>query len=1258
MKMKIKINFRFLQLFLSIVITFITIASNLNAQNVNDASFVFARKLYNDKLYDLAAEQFHQFSEINFEHAKAPESLLMSGRCYIKIEKYDEAKKEFIGLITKYPQSKILDEAQFLLAECFEKNNEFRSAAKSYRQVQVFYPKSSFAVTSLMKSAQINQKLKDYESASENLYHLIEFYQRGKNVKEARLLLAEIFEAQKKYQQATLELDKLLAQTEKGRINASALYKKGHIELVSGHVQGAEDIFFNLIEKYQSSMESDIKNAVNKSYKNLADISRDKGFFQKSIDYLKKIQNYQQNNLYAFKIAENLYSLKNYSEAIEFYEIITNNSSDRTYKLESYFQSGKCYAFLYDYVNSTISFDHVIELSSDSLSIKQTNLCKKAFINISENYSNIQNPNLAVKYLKDYLNTFKDDSDKDLIVFKICSLYDMELIDIERAIRCYYDFIDDYPLSRLVDDAQYNLGQCFEKKNNYRQAIREYQQLMNNYPASEYVAKAKERIEYISNYFQTESDVLNKFSKILKQLTTTQEVTHKTFDLGFIYFKELKDYSTAKRLFKKCYSEKEITDKIKVDKIIFYLGRSYQLLGEKQDIENQLQKIYLDSAYYDYDVLLGNIQDSEFADDAAFYQIKILEKRTNEIGDSLTVDMFKNKLTNFRYKYNNSKYINHVNLLLGDLLMKKDIKTAVDSMDIHHCFEDIINNHPNSPIIDKAKFSLALFYNGIGETSQAENRLKSFIKNHPKSSFICEAYLLLAQVYENKGDYYNAVNYLKYIIQNFYYSKCSLETNLKIADLLKKQNKYSEAESYYRLLYKKTETNNIFHVLENSDNNYQTILFNLANISLNKKNNTEAISYFKEYISKFPRGLYADRVLYERGKLHFTNKSEEQKKAIDYFQRIEKDFSSSALLDSALLNLGDIYFEIEDNENALAYYSKIVSKQPETDSHEFAFSQKIICLYRLGKTTQADNQLKLFKRKYKKEEHLLANILLEKGDYYIKTKNLKLAEKVFKQVKSDFKKSHYGAKAEYMLGKLHFILNKDEEALEIMSKLIEKYPEDKILPDVYMTLGNFYYLQAKQIEHALLSYKKATEQEGIEETKLKNALNNLIKCYSDLRLREQALTTIRKYIQRFPTAEDVFEKKVLMGVLYYELKEFDMALNLLKKLKYEADIENEPRIQYWIGECYFGKGEFKKAVSEYLKVVYLSKPTKLNWRVTAQFQAGVAYVKYGEPQRALIIFEKIIVEQGAGSVFGKPAQKKIDEISELIRRIKVKIIKK
>ena len=100
----------------------------------------------------------------------------------------------------------------------------------------------------------------------------------------------------------------------------------------------------------------------------------------------------------------------------------------------------------------------------------------------------------------------------------------------------------------------------------------------------------------------------------------------------------------------------------------------------------------------------------------------------------------------------------------------------------------------------------------------------------------------------------------------------------------------------------------------------------------------------------------------------------------------------------------------------------------------------------------------------------------------------------------------------------------------------------------------------------------------------------------------------------------------------------------------EADIDNDPRIQFWIGESYLGKGQFQQAISEYLKIVYFTMPAKLlsQFKVTAQYQAAICYVKLGKLENAKQLFQRIINDQGAESVFGKPAKEKLEEIDRMI----------
>ena len=212
----------------------------------------------------------------------------------------------------------------------------------------------------------------------------------------------------------------------------------------------------------------------------------------------------------------------------------------------------------------------------------------------------------------------------------------------------------------------------------------------------------------------------------------------------------------------------------------------------------------------------------------------------------------------------------------------------------------------------------------------------------------------------------------------------------------------------------------------------------------------------------------------------------------------------------------------------------------------------------------------------------------------------------------------------------------------------QKYPDQAVLAEVYLALGDFYYFKARQIENAMLAYKNSIEQTGIEEPILARGMSSLIRCYFELRLWNQALQLSQSYIEKFPLAENAFDIRIQIGTIYSNLHEYDRAIAYLRTLKPEADRESEPRIQYWIGDCYMEKGQFEKAIAEYLKVKYISKPSKLNWAVTAQYKSGIAYMKLGQLAEAKNLFEKIVVEQGAESPFGRGAKEKINEIEKLM----------
>ena len=1218
-------------------------------------SLIFAKKLYEDKMYDLAAEQFHQFSEQNPNNPKAAEALYLAGLSYVNIEEYQKAKKEFLSLILKFPDAKDLDRAQFKIAECFQAQRDFSAAANTYRQVQVFYPRSPLAEQALFMSAKMFFDDKQFEKILEVLYEFLEIYPMSRQFHEAQLLIADSFIQLENYDRARVEIDKVLATTESGQINATALLMKANLSYRSHQLQQAENDYQKLVEKYaisQFSRNPEITKILNEAYYYLGDIFHKKGMFEKSNENLYKILDYENDPKTLFLIAENHLSSGAYSQAIDRFKKITS-ISDSTHLVQAHFKIGDSYFALNDYVNAITAYEKAIKTCETNLTqYHGPALCNSSYIKIADCYLNLNQPNVAISYLKKYRVAVKEGKNIDVIDYRIAYLYETKARDFERAIRAYYDFIDNYPQSKLIDEAQFGLARAYEGNSNYTQALIEYKSLMNRYPASEHYAEAEKRIIYLKNYYQIEGAALKNLSGVIQQLAENRTNATALYYLGLIYFKELKDYRASINLFDKIYDSDE-KENIPEDELLYYRGRAYQLLGEKSIIDNQEQIALLDSANLNYDQLIENIPASSWADDAAFHKIEI--KRLNLKNDDPNYfPQMKEILTSFTYKYLDSPILDKVNFELALLMLKNGINSSIDSLDVYNNLQKIINDFPLSPLLPVANYYQTSLFFQVRNLNLAENKLNTFISAYPNNNKTCEAYFQLAKLAELKADYSVAIKSLQQIITKYYYSDYADSATLIIGSYFTKQHKFAEALSHYMDIYEEYETNTIIFEGTNHDDNdwqiLQDVIFNIATILKTTNHRDEAIQFYQKYLVKFPKGKYTDQVLFSLGELFNTAKKEEQSKARDYLQQLEKNHSTSDLLPKSLINLGDLAYQVEKYDEARQYYSKALNAQLSNEEQAYTSAQIIICLYRSGEVAQADESYKAYRKQFKDEKSRQAEILLEKGDYFLKEKNFEPAEKIFKDVRSDFKNTPEGLKAEYLLGKLYFILNKDEDALEILSDLIKKHPDASILPEIYITLGNFYYLQAKQIENALLAYKNAIDQKGITEQNLKIGMHNLIKCYGDLQLWEKAIGLSRKYLEKFPLAEDAFEKKIQIGYYYFRLNEYDYAIQSLRQILPEADIDNEPRIQYWIAECYFGKGQFQQAISEYLKIAYFSKPAKLlsQYKVTAQYQAAISYVKLGRLENARQLFQRIITEQGAESVFGKPAKEKLEEIDRMI----------
>jgi len=164
-------------------------------------------------------------------------------------------------------------------------------------------------------------------------------------------------------------------------------------------------------------------------------------------------------------------------------------------------------------------------------------------------------------------------------------------------------------------------------------------------------------------------------------------------------------------------------------------------------------------------------------------------------------------------------------------------------------------------------------------------------------------------------------------------------------------------------------------------------------------------------------------------------------------------------------------------------------------------------------------------------------------------------------------------------------------------------------------------------------------------------MNNLLACYEELGYYELAIGIARKYIEKFPNADDIIDKKIKIGVMYEMLGNYDLALSYFQKLLEEADKDLEAELHYYIGEVLYYKGEYEQAILEFLKVPYLvTKKTKIDWTANAFYMAGQSYEKMKKYDQAINMYQQIIDRPGIDPIFKAGAQKEIERVKSILRQ--------
>jgi len=1216
------------------------------AQSDLERDYLYAKRLFDDGMFDLAVTQFRQFAKDYPLSDKAPEALFLAGEALMKMKKYDEARQEFQGLPLRHPNAPQNDQARFLVGECYKALGQLEEAARAYQQVSVFHPQSEWSPKALLEAGRAFAAAGQYDAAKQALMSLSDNYPSSAEYSGARLELARLYQAEKDYPRALDELRRLRQSQPGGEVLMQASLLTGQVLEDQGSVSEAVELYQQVAQeaKYPSSRAQAL-------YR-LGRIHQKRGQFEESnrqlLNALESIVESDLKDDVLLALGENYFALRDHAKALQYFKQVSPKGKDSARRIDVTYKMGLAYEALREYRSAAAAFRKAAEMQKNLAA--DSPMVHRAYRHLIEDLQKADDFPAAVEASKSYLEAYPQGVSADAVRFTLGQIYENQLRDPLKAMASYSRVLEDFPTSSWADDAQFALGRLRETLGDYPAAVDAYENYLRTYPGGDRQAEAQARAELLRRHFPMNVETaLGKLADLIGQVAQGASPDEVDYQLALFYLDEVKDYPKGIWQLKRAVAAASNSERR--DAMLLAIGRAYEAQAEKFGIEgnryffgklltateiedehryHRRQRAYEDSARSIYRFIVEKYPNSSWAAEAAW---RLAHWSTDVSADSLA-----RYFDQLATRYPESPLVEAFLLKKADALL-----SSADTAKIQEAkasYQLLLSAYPTSRYAAEALFKKGLCFQALGDTANAKAALLEYTRQYSTGQYVPRALYLLATLEAHAGNRTEAADELQRLRDRFFYSAYADSAAFRLGDLLLQKGDYEKAAAY--LIALKNEREPLGEESRQGD-----LDFKIAEAYAKGGNLAEARRWYLDYVAGFSEAPRLREAYFALGQIAVAQGEDDA--ALDYFQRVARptqgtDAASRSLASEAAQHLGDLYFKKGNYADARQAYLEAAATARDADMPPTAPAQAVVCLYRLGRIAEADKEADLVKKRYKDAKPLEARFLFEKANALFTQKQFDKAEKLFKNIESSYADTDYAARAAFGRAKVLLNTKRGDQALELLSEIPNKYATSDILPTVYLNLGDMYY-NARQMDNAVAAFRKVIDDPRAGQN-LPTAMQYLVKCYADLQLWERALALAKDFVARYPNSEQSFPMRVQIGNFYMNLNEYEKAIHYLEDLKREAPAESEAEIQYWIGKSYLSMGQFEKAITEFLKVKYLAKPTKLPWDVTAQYEAGLAYLKLGDKERAKTIFQQIVREQGVASNFGRAARQKIEEIEQ------------
>lgn len=1186
---------------------FLALALPLHSQDSKeDSEFNLAVKLYNDGMYDLALQQFSAMAASDRTSARSVESQFYTGLIQMKLEKFEEAKNTFQNFALSNLDHPKSAEAWMKVGEAYAALNDFSEAASAFERLKTFHPKDPSTPEALLRASEYYRLSGRHDDASRVLRAILQQYGGSRWSHSARIEMGRIYLEEGRFRQAEDEARRVLESVVEDEVRAEAMFLIGSVKFKESLFSEAEEEFRSAIIRFPKSA------GARRSALFLGDVlSGEKNFGGAAELFEKAIASTTGDTLTALArigLARTLIMTGKHSAALRQLDEVIAAHPETRFAEDALLLSGFSGMQRAKPVEAAVSYRKILDMKDPSRE-------REALLALARAEHSMDNHFEAILAYQSFAKQFPDDPATPEILYTIGTTLSDSLGDCRKSLSIFDEVRFRFPASHFAPKAIERKASCEESIGSEESALASLELLVTDYPGVEAAQRFSKRMEYVRHHsIKNRDEAFEKLAGVLGSMILNRPGPDLALALADIYFHDLKKYDDAAEQFAHALSAQ--LEGRKAAEAAYWRARSLHLQSE---IDNSRKKEAI-AAYEGFlkthatdtlaphaaagwfELAADNLSEEELFSVSAEILAKPIapEERKNVLYLASTAGVVQSKSRPPAYSPRRMEFVNQ----LGE-------------------------EFPKSPMAQDALVTAAMYVRGNDSVAALLERAATLQPNGLHTRSIEER---LVMMYDTLGKESKAVKHLDHLLEHFPYAVSTDPDFLASAtSVFLKAGKIGEALDL------------VTGALRRAPSGESVSLHPiLARIHLAGGNTVEARRELAKFLRSRREGTEAQEAYFTLGSI--AREAGETDLAKSYFK------SAGGMESNASPELADALYSNEQYESAAKHYLRLSTSSTDSSAREHAFRRAILSHIKLGKTDAAVNMMTEYKRKFPKSPESEAAFEYEFGMSSFKDQFYPQAAKRFEKVAGSYGKTSFGPWARYHIGKIAEVEGKLEDAAKHYQRILENDSTSDVIPRVLLSLGNMHF-NVERYEEAIRNYQLITERPDLAGDILPYAMNNLIEAYESIKLFDAALKVTREFIERYPSDESIMSKKIKIGTLYSKIGYFDQAISHFETILPEVGGSLEAELRYNIGETYYYKGDYQRAILEFLKVPYLvTQQGKVDWTATSLYMAGQAYERMSKFPEAVGMYQQIVDRTGIDPTFKGAARKEIERVTAMTKK--------